>query len=446
MPTKLWMSGRKLRLFQGNSPIVAGTTSPSEMIFGMDYTLHLPTIMVVHALVTLISALVTMYMWWRYRGGRVMPLLVVAGLSGCAAMLLHAARGSLPLNVSSGLGLGLGILAVAFYWQAVVAFEGGRLSLPKAFVGIFVWFALWLTPPFQQSIELRTSVLGLLVAGYCFLTAWEMMRQASREPLPSRSIAALSNIIRGLVWLAPAPLSYTVAPAYAADGSAAPWFAYVVLANSIMIVLSLVSLLMLAKERGELRYRLASERDPLTNLANRRTFVARAHQVLREESPASLLLLDIDHFKSVNDTHGHAAGDQVLLAFSRAIDQRMPKGWLFARIGGEEFACLMPRMSAMQAVAVAENLRIAIADMVMPATAGLRVTVSIGVSEVSERGMGLDTLLASADTALYQAKADGRNCVRLYEPAALLAETGKSLAIGAAEPRRSVARSRRRSA
>jgi diguanylate cyclase (GGDEF)-like protein len=106
----------------------------------------------------------------------------------------------------------------------------------------------------------------------------------------------------------------------------------------------------------------------------------------------------------------------------------------------------MPRMSAQKAVAVAENLRLAIAELVMPATPGLQVTVSIGVSEVAERGTGLDSLLASADAALYRAKADGRNCVRLYEPAALLSEAGLSLAQPSGEPRRLLARSGRRRA
>lgn len=411
----------------------------------MDQTLHLPTIMIVHALITLISTVVTIYMWLRNRDSRILPLLVAAGLAACAAMLLHSARSTLPLVVSSGLGLGLGVLAVGIYWQAVVAFEGGKISLTKASLGIMLWAALWLTPVFHHSMAARTTILGLLVAGYCFLTAREIMRRASIEPLPSRSIAALANVIRGAIWLAPMPLSIFVAPAYAADGTTAPWFAFVVLANSMMIVLSLVALLMLGKERDELRYRLASERDPLTNLANRRTFVAAANKVLTlEEGGASLLLLDIDHFKVVNDTHGHAAGDQVLLAFSRAIEQRMPSGWLFARIGGEEFACLMPRMSAQKAVAVAENLRLAVADMLIPAPSFLRVTVSIGVSEAKGQGGDLDGLLATADAALYRAKADGRNCVRLYEPAVLLAETGNALALAVEEPRRRLTRMRRR--
>lgn len=410
----------------------------------MDHSLHLPTVMIVHALTTLISTVVTIYMWLRNRDSRILPLLVAAGFAGCTAMFLHSARGSLPLFLSSGVGLGLGVFAVGLYWQAVVVFEGGKVSLVKASIGLIVWTALWLLPVVYQSIELRTTILGLLIAGYCFLTARDILRKAKVEPLPSRSIAAVANLIRGAIWLAPVPLSGLVGPAYAADGTTASWFAYIVLANSMMIILTLVALLMLAKERDELRYRLASERDPLTNLANRRTFVTSACKMLQEQEGASLLLLDIDHFKVVNDTHGHAAGDQVLLAFSRTIEQRMPKGWLFARIGGEEFACLMPRMSAQKAVAVAENLRLAVADMLLPASSTLRVTVSIGVSEAKERGADLDELLATADAALYRAKADGRNCVRLYEPVALLTETGNTLALAVEQPRRRLARMRRR--
>ncbi len=121
----------------------------------------------------------------------------------------------------------------------------------------------------------------------------------------------------------------------------------------------------------------------------------------------------------------------------------MPKGWLFARIGGEEFACLMPRMSAQKAAAVAENLRLAVAEMVMTVPGALQVTVSIGVSEARTAGMQLDTLLAGADAALYRAKADGRNCVRLFEPVDLLQEASETLAIAVGQPRRSLVRMRR---
>ena len=79
----------------------------------MDHSLHLPTVMIVHALITLISTVVTIYMWLRNRDSRILPLLVAAGLAGCTAMFLHSARSSLPLFLSSGIGLGLGVFAVA---------------------------------------------------------------------------------------------------------------------------------------------------------------------------------------------------------------------------------------------------------------------------------------------------------------------------------------------
>jgi diguanylate cyclase (GGDEF)-like protein len=410
----------------------------------MDQTLHLPTILIVHGLITLISTLVTIFMWLRYRESKILPVLAMAGCASCAAMFLHASRETLPLILSSGLGLGLGVLSVGLFWQAVVVFEGGRLSMAKATAGTVAWFLLWYTPP-AQSIEVRTAALALMLAIYSFLAAGEILAHQKREPLPSRPLAAAANVIRGLLWLGALLCSLLVAPPYAADGSTSPWFAYIALANCMLIVLSLVSLLIVAKERDEWRYRLASERDPLTELPNRRTFVATANRLLHQEQiPVSLLLFDIDHFKQVNDTQGHAAGDKALLAFARVVDQRIPKGWHFARIGGEEFACVMPRMSAAKAAAVAENLRVAISELVIPGYPSLKITVSVGVSEVNLSGMGLDMLLASADAALYRAKADGRNCVRLYEPATLLADAADSLTRSVHDTGRSVVRSRRR--
>jgi hypothetical protein len=239
----------------------------------MDQPLHLPTILIVHGVITLVSTLVTLFVWLRYQSSRVLPILAWAGFAACAASLLHASRGALPFFLSSGLGLGLGILSVGLFWQAVVVFEGGRLSVQKASAGAVLWGLLWFSAPMQHSIELRTAVLSLILTAYCFLPAREIILRAENEPLPSRPLAAASNAVRGAMWLGAILICIFVSPPYAADGATAPWFAYLVLANSMMIILSLISLIILAKERDEWCYRLASERDPLTNLPNRRTFV-----------------------------------------------------------------------------------------------------------------------------------------------------------------------------
>jgi diguanylate cyclase (GGDEF)-like protein len=163
----------------------------------------------------------------------------------------------------------------------------------------------------------------------------------------------------------------------------------------------------------ELR-RLATT-DPLTGVANRRHFVEQGSRLLarasRDGEPASLALLDIDRFKQVNDTHGHAAGDQVLRQISRLCAELSRPGDLLARWGGEEFILLLPRTDLAAAFAVAERLRAAVAALAIEGGGGppLRVTASFGVAQA--RAPELDELARRADRALYRAKRRGRDRV-----------------------------------
>ncbi len=159
--------------------------------------------------------------------------------------------------------------------------------------------------------------------------------------------------------------------------------------------------------------------DPLTGLANRRHFFEVAEAELarsrRYEAPLSLLMLDIDHFKEVNDAHGHRAGDRVLQQLARSCLEVLRTVDVVGRVGGEEFAILLPETDVDGAVEVAERLRAAIAAVGIPREEGvpLRVTVSIGVSTLAGNA-NLDTLMSQADDALYDAKHRGRNRVRLF--------------------------------
>jgi diguanylate cyclase (GGDEF)-like protein len=161
-----------------------------------------------------------------------------------------------------------------------------------------------------------------------------------------------------------------------------------------------------------------AHRDFLTEIANRRYFFhLGARELARAErygGDVSLIMLDIDHFKMVNDTHGHAAGDIVLKAVAQICKTGLREIDILGRIGGEEFAILLPQTSGDTAREVAERIRNAVQDAAVPAGNGLpaiQVTVSMGVSTEKAVHVSLDDLLQEADTALYKAKHTGRNRV-----------------------------------
>ncbi|MFD2647569.1 diguanylate cyclase [Devosia albogilva] len=163
--------------------------------------------------------------------------------------------------------------------------------------------------------------------------------------------------------------------------------------------------------------------DPLTGLPNRRAFEQGMDGLRVEERPASLLIVDVDHFKLVNDTHGHAAGDYVLQRLAATLRANLRRKDLLARLGGEELSILLPDTGVPEATAVAERLRAAVEGMEIEWQGRpLQITISIGVA-VAKGTMPATTLFTQADAALYAAKRGGRNRVVfagevLFEPPA----------------------------
>jgi diguanylate cyclase (GGDEF)-like protein len=156
--------------------------------------------------------------------------------------------------------------------------------------------------------------------------------------------------------------------------------------------------------------------DSLTGLYNRRHFLASAgaewSRFQRYYRSVSVLMIDIDHFKSVNDRYGHAVGDEAICAVARGCLDGKRKSDVVGRLGGEEFAMLLPETNLTYAEKVAERIRKKIAAQTL-ATHGVsfKLTVSIGVAEATVSMSGFDALMHAADQALYQAKAEGRNRV-----------------------------------
>lgn len=164
-----------------------------------------------------------------------------------------------------------------------------------------------------------------------------------------------------------------------------------------------------------------AEVDSLTGAFNRRAFSERAQSViamaLRHRRPLSVLMLDLDHFKSINDTHGHMAGDGFLTHVARTIQSQLRKADILCRWGGEEFLVVMPEADAPAVQQKAEQLRLAIAQDLVETGSGkaMQVTVSVGVAHLRDSTDALGDIIRRADAMMYLAKTSGRNQVCVAE-------------------------------
>ncbi len=197
--------------------------------------------------------------------------------------------------------------------------------------------------------------------------------------------------------------------------------AVIILLASAVTLAALYVANRLSRLLGELSARNAelhhlATTDAMTGVNNRHHFLSLLYhefaRARRYKSPLSLLVLDLDFFKQINDGYGHAAGDSALKAFAEAAGDCLRGMDVLGRMGGEEFAVLLPNTSVEQAETVAERIRNAVARIAIDTEYGtVRFTTSVGVTDTDERDGSVDALLARADTALYAAKAAGRNRV-----------------------------------
>jgi diguanylate cyclase (GGDEF)-like protein len=195
-------------------------------------------------------------------------------------------------------------------------------------------------------------------------------------------------------------------------------FATAYSALALVVALPLVTVLQRSLRHASLA--AAARTDAKTGLLNagswQREAAVEVTRAAPAQTPLAVAIADIDHFKAVNDTHGHLAGDAVLAAVSATMRDLLRDCDLCGRFGGEEFAMLLPRTTAAQALEIAERIRQGISQLAVPqdGTTAIRVTISIGIAIPSQARCTLDDLLAAADHALYQAKRSGRDRVVMH--------------------------------
>jgi diguanylate cyclase (GGDEF)-like protein len=377
------------------------------------FLINLPTLCALTAFVTVISGLLLLFAWLQNRGEPALALWGLGYLIGTVGAAFLVRNSSAVPAWSICAGNALFCCAYGTMWAGARSFEGRRVPLPLVFAGAAIWIAACQFPGFYQSNEARVALASVILASYSLLCAREMRYPRDRELMSRWPTLVLAVFHAGFLL---ARIHYAGAFLTLSSTHHVQSVGMFVLAFETLFATFCQAFLRMsmAKERAELAQRKAALSDSLTEIANRRAFfefgAALLARTLADRRPVALLLFDLDRFKEVNDTAGHQAGDHVLREFSQLVAGSIGRGHLFARLGGEEFACLLTDTPMAAAVQLAERVRSQFAAMKF-ADLTAATTVSIGVAMAGEAGRDLSGLLAIADRALYRAKAEGRNRV-----------------------------------
>jgi diguanylate cyclase (GGDEF)-like protein len=348
------------------------------------------------------NAAITAVAWWGS-----------AHLLRAASVVLFGMYGSAPDWISIDLSNAVLFTAFAATWTGARVFDGRSPSLIGLFGGAGLWFVVCRIPAIAHSLEARILISSFIIASYTWMAAYEFWRGRS-EPLVSRWPAIFMLFAHGALFLLRTPLS-TVLP-WVPDTQVfeSVWLTVLSFEALLFTIAIAFILLAMAKERTELLHKTAAMVDPLTGLPNRRAFLEGGAQLAQrieaDPRPAAMLLIDLDHFKSINDSFGHPLGDRVLQVFAETAIANIGPHDLIGRLGGEEFAIALYDVDCNRAMDIAETIRQAFADIASEVDdQPVMATCSIGVAVSDEGPLDMSSLLEQADQALYAAKERGRN-------------------------------------
>lgn len=377
--------------------------------------LHIPTLLVASVFIFFLMGLLTVHAWLRETRERCLgylgAMMLLAGVGVVLVSLRDTGMDLIPLV----LGNVILLLGAGMNWTAMRVFAGRAPYVPGIVAGAVVWLVLYQWPFFRESMAVRVSVYSLLTVSYCLLTAHELWRNRQQWEVAYMPALVLT-LFHTLFYIVRAinERGFPLTEALSGMGRGVPFFSLMLFESMLYVVGIAYVTLAMVKERAELRFKAAAYCDALTGIGNRRAFMQHGEQLLshcqRRGEPVALLLCDLDNFKRLNDAFGHQTGDEALIAFSRISAEKLRKKDVFARIGGEEFACLLADTDEHTAVQVAERIRQGFAQL--PLLEPGLLSVSIGVVTSRESGYDLSRLLSRADEALYSAKGSGRNRVQ----------------------------------
>lgn len=335
---------------------------------------------------------------------------------GCVLSMIRKDLPGVSGFAASNLAMMLGYLLV---FQGVLLLDGRRLH-PALILGLLVAIgSAWFVAGAAAAEFLWNHASSLPIAIVCGLTALSLLRSQTVRALRSRPIAVAVFACHALFYVARAFVVPVLASIHGEDVLAL--VAEITMYEAVLFTVAMpMSLLALVREEDRANLLVTARTDFLTGLNNRQGFFELAPRRLSHaETSAShaLLAFDLDHFKAINDRYGHDAGDRILKLFADIAREIAGPQAMSARLGGEEFAILLPGTKGADAHAIGKHIAQRFADAAArPDGLGIPATVSIGLAEASGGQSDLPTLLAAADRALYRAKTLGRNRIEIARP------------------------------
>lgn len=372
--------------------------------------LDAPILLIVGVCIAALLGLFLTFAWMQRRSVRALAWWGSAYLIGAASMVQWSAPAHV-VSIPPAIPTALIFVACGMMWNGVRLFQQRRLLPVAGLAGAIAWLVAVNLSAFPPGNYPRIVLGAVVVAVYTFLIAFELWRER-RKSLYSRTAAIVVPALHAGILLTPFVLRLLWP-----DLLAASWSTMFALETVIYAVGAAFIMLLLVENRQVAVYRNAAIIDPLTGLINRRGFQENALRLCvlqaARRQPVSMLMFDLDYFKSINDRFGHAVGDDALRVFGEVARSNMRENDIVARLGGEEFAAIVPA-NFEDAVKIGERIRASFQEAGVTISGHrMNATVSIGIATSQARVNDLEQLAARADSALYRAKRKGRNRVYL---------------------------------
>ncbi len=379
--------------------------------------LHTPTLFFMTVLVTFIMATVVLA-FWRFNRG--LPGLTEWGLTaviGLVMFLTVGLRDRLPELVAVWLTNACLFMVPYLGWTGCRAYLGlTRPKWPQAFLaGLGMLALITYFTVAEPNLHARIAIQSL-VAGFMYGLMAKTIAVGGWQRYPARYTLALIVVAHAVFMLTVRPWLLITGNADATDNRLvlASW---ILLESMVFYLLLSISTMMLVIEYLSSKLISQAEIDPLTQAFNRHAFMTLLNKARsrceRRDLPLSVMMIDLDHFKSINDSWGHHAGDQVLRQFCALASATLRNEDVIGRMGGEEFCVILTATNLSEAHEIGERLRQACeAETVLSDETRIRYTISVGIAQVKESET-LEAAIRRADQAMYRAKHIGRNRVEL---------------------------------